>query len=112
MRRREISAAEPPASWTTIGQRVRTPGEVLDGQAGTALDTVVTLAAALEHTGLRPLLWLVSGGPTGRGHAFLGCWRDERSPEAAATTDVAGLVELVDAGAIRLVETMLLTDRG
>ena len=51
-----------PASWSDLGQQVRTPGEVLDGRVGTPLDTVVILAAALERAGIRPLLWIVSGG--------------------------------------------------
>ncbi|MGY1592321.1 DUF4011 domain-containing protein [Geodermatophilus sp. SYSU D00708] len=106
MRRREIRYSEPPASWADVGQKVRTPGDVLDGRVGTCLDTVVVLAAALEQAGIRPLLWLADG------HAFLGYWREERSAESAATTDVAPLVNLVDLGLVRLVETTLLTSRG
>src|SRR4051794_778353 len=109
MRRREIRATESPSSWTDQGQQVRTPGEVLDGGAGTSLDTVVTLAAACERAGIRPLLWVVSGGGAGQEHAFFGYWRGEGTP---AGTDVAALVDLVDQGLIRLVETTLLTDRG
>ncbi|MFW3171327.1 DUF4011 domain-containing protein [Geodermatophilus sp. CPCC 206100] len=105
MRRRQIRYSEPPASWADVGQKVRTPGDVLDGRVGTCLDTVVTLAAALEQAGVRPLLWLAEG------HAFLGYWREERGAESAATTDVAPLVNLVDLGLIRLVETTLLTSR-
>ena len=107
--RRGIRCVAPPASWTELGQEVRAPDEVLDGRAGTCLDTVVTLAAACERAGLRPLLWLVSGGAGGTEHAFLGYWREERSAETVATTDVAALVEHVDQGRIRLVETTLLT---
>ncbi|WP_299957417.1 DUF4011 domain-containing protein [uncultured Modestobacter sp.] len=106
VRRREIRYSEPSAGWAETGHRVRTPGEVLDGRAGTSLDTVLTLAAACEHVGIRPLVWVVQG------HAFLGYWRAERSAEAAVTTDVSALVELVDRGELRLVETTLLTDRG
>ena len=106
VRRREVRYSEPPASWSDVGQLVRTPGEVLDGRAGTPLDLVVTLAAACERAGVRPLLWLVAG------HAFLGYWREERGAETAAVTDVADLVDLVDSGVVRLVETTLLTDRG
>ncbi|MGY1815616.1 DUF3320 domain-containing protein [Blastococcus sp. SYSU D00820] len=105
MRRRGIRYSEPPASWADVGQKVRTPGDVLDGRVGTCLDTVVTLAAALEQAGIRPLLWIADG------HAFLGYWREERSAESAATTDVAPLVNLVDLGLVRLVETTLLTSR-
>ncbi|ADB76249.1 DUF4011 domain-containing protein [Geodermatophilus obscurus] len=106
MRRRAVRYTEPPASWSDVGQKVRTPGDVLDGRVGTCLDTVVTLAAALEQAGIRPLLWVAEG------HAFLGYWREERSAESVATTDVAPLVNLVDLGLIRLVETTLLTSRG
>ncbi|KGH45683.1 DNA helicase [Modestobacter caceresii] len=102
---RDVRYSEPPASWADAGQKVRTPGEVLDERVGTCLDLVVVLAAALEQAGIRPLLWLVEG------HAFLGYWREELSAQSSATTDVASLVNLVDLGLIRLVETTMLTTR-
>src|SRR3954454_9320240 len=101
-----VRYSEPPASWGEIGQQVRSPGDVLTWRVGTPLDTVVLLAAALEQAGIRPLLWLAEG------HAFLGYWREERSAESAATTDVAPLVNLVDLGLLGLVETTLLTGAG
>ncbi|WNV74094.1 DUF4011 domain-containing protein [Geodermatophilus sp. DSM 44513] len=106
VRRRRVRYTEPPAGWADVGQKVRTPGDVLDGRVGTCLDTVVTMAAACEQAGIRPLLWVAEG------HSFLGYWREERSAESVATTDVAMLVDLVDLGLIRLVETTLLTSRG
>jgi hypothetical protein len=108
MQARRIRAIEPPASWSEVGQKVRTPDEVLDGGSGTCLDTLVVLAAALELAGVRPLLWLVEG------HAFLGYWREEAALGAIAQTDpgdVAAIVNLVDLGLIRLVETTLVTVR-
>ncbi|WP_299959137.1 DUF4011 domain-containing protein [uncultured Modestobacter sp.] len=102
---RSVRYSEPPASWADAGQKVRTPGEVLDERVGTCLDLVVVLAAALEQAGIRPLLWLVEG------HAFLGYWREELSAQSSAITDVASLVNLVDLGLIRLVETTMLTTR-
>jgi hypothetical protein len=104
--RRGVRYSEPPASWSDLGQQVRSPGDVLTWRVGTPLDTVVLLAAALEQAGIRPLLWLAEG------HAFLGFWREERSAESAATTDAAPLVNLVDLGLIGLVETTLLTGKG
>src|SRR4051794_34431440 len=104
--RRGVRHSEPPASWSDLGQQVRSPGDVLTWRVGTPLDTVVLLAAALEQAGVRPLLWLAEG------HAFLGYWREERSAESAATTDAAPLVNLVDLGLIGLVETTLLTAMG
>jgi hypothetical protein len=108
MAARRIRYSEPPASWSDVGQKVRTPEEVLDGRVGTCLDTLVVLAAALEQVGIRPLLWLVEG------HAFLGYWREEAALGAIAHTDpgdIAAIVNLVDLGLIRLVETTLVTVR-
>uniref|UniRef100_UPI0034DF3C1F DUF3320 domain-containing protein n=1 Tax=Modestobacter roseus TaxID=1181884 RepID=UPI0034DF3C1F len=106
MRRRSVRPTLPPVSWTDVGQVVRTPEEVLAGDVGTSLDTTLTLAAACERAGIRPLVWVADG------HAFCGYWREERSTETAATTDVAALVDLVDLGVIRLVETTLLAAGG
>ena len=103
MRARGIRYCEPPASWADVGQKVRTPGEVLEARLGTCLDTVVVMAAALEQAGIRPLLWLAQG------HAFLGYWREESSLGVAAHTDVAELVNRVDLDQIGLVETTMLT---
>lgn len=102
-RARGIRYAEPPASWGDVGQRVRTPTQVLDERVGTCLDTVVALAAVLEQCGVRPLLWMV------RGHAFLGYWREETSLANIVLTDVSPVVNLLDLGAIRLVETTMVT---
>ena len=105
MRARGIRYSEPPASWADIGQKIRTPGDVLDRRVGTCLDTVVVMAAALEQAGIRPLIWLVEG------HAFLGYWREESSLGVTAQTDAAEVVNRVDLDQIRLVETTMVTDR-
>src|SRR4051794_8220875 len=114
LQRRGIRYSEPPASWSDLGQQVRSPGDVLTWRVGTPLDTVVLMAAALERAGIRPLFWLAggAGGREGEAHAFLGYWREERSAESAATTDATSLVNLVDLGLIGLVETTLLTSMG
>src|ERR1700761_6696602 len=52
------------------GRVLRDPGEVLDGRAGSALDVVLVLAAALERAGIRPLLWVLPA------YARLGWWRE------------------------------------
>lgn len=61
LRARGLRYSEPPATWSDVGQQVRTPGDVLTWKVGTPLDTVVLLAAALEQAGIRPLLWLAEG---------------------------------------------------
>ncbi|HEY0690293.1 MAG TPA: DUF4011 domain-containing protein [Kribbella sp.] len=100
-----IRYSEPPASWADHGQKVRTPGEVLETRIGTCLDLVVVLAAALEQAGIRPLLWVVEG------HAFLGYWREPATLGATAVTEVAHVVNRVDLGQIGLVEATALTAR-
>jgi hypothetical protein len=98
-----IRYSEPPASWADHGQKVRTPGEVLESRIGTCLDLVVVLAAVLEQAGIRPLLWVVEG------HAFLGYWREPATMGATAVTEVAHVVNRVDLGQIGLVEATALT---
>ncbi|MDN5914850.1 MAG: DUF3320 domain-containing protein [Pseudonocardia sp.] len=105
VRDRRIAYVEPPASWVDDGQKVRTPGEVLDGRAGTCLDTVVVMAAALEQAGIRPLIWLPQG------HAFLGYWREESSLGVSVECDPAGVVNQVDLGRMAVVDTTAMTHR-
>ena len=103
MRARDIAYALPPASWG-VGQRVRTPSEVLDGRLGTCLDTSVTFAAALEQAGIDAVLWVVEG------HAFAGYFREQGSSiGASASTDANRAVNLVRLKAMRLVETTMVT---
>jgi len=98
-----IYYAQPPASWG-YGQKVRTPGDVLDQKVGTCLDTTLLLASALEHVGIHPVIWIV------RGHAFLGYWRapDVGLPDAASL-QVAQAVNAVGLGLMGVVETTMLT---
>ncbi len=103
MRARDIRYAEPPASWGVAGQKVRTPSEVLEGRLGTCLDTTVTMAAALEQSGINSTLWLL------KGHIFLGYWREEGSLDMVTSVEVTEVVNLVDLGKIGLVETTLAT---
>ncbi|MCC2314204.1 DUF4011 domain-containing protein [Cellulomonas xiejunii] len=103
IRARDVRYAEPPASWGDVGQKVRTPAEVLEGRLGTCLDTTVTYAAALEQAGINPTLWLFAG------HVVVGYWRQDTTLGMVATSEVADLVNLVDLGLVGLVETTVLT---
>lgn len=103
MRAKDIRYAEPPASWGDNGQKVRTPAEVLDGRLGTCLDTTLTMAAILEQAGINSTIWVL------RGHAFLGYWRADSALGTVSTTEVIDAVNLVDLGAIGLIETTMVT---
>ncbi|OBB77103.1 DUF3320 domain-containing protein [Mycobacterium sp. 852014-52144_SCH5372336] len=103
MRGRDIRYAEPPASWGDDGQKVRTPADVLEGRLGTCLDTTLTMAAALEQAGINSTIWVL------KGHAFLGYWRHDAALSAVSSTEVVDVVNQVDLGNIRLVETTMVT---
>lgn len=100
---RDIRYAEPPASWGDVGQKVRTPAEVLEGRLGTCLDTTMVLAALLEQCGINSTIWLL------REHAFLGYWRIDGALAAVSTTEAAEVVNQVDLANIALIETTLVT---
>jgi hypothetical protein len=100
---RDVRYAEPPASWGDIGQKVRTPAEVLDGRLGTCLDTTLALAAVLEQCGINSTVWLL------RGHAFLGYWRIDGALTSVSTTEPAEVINQVDLKNIGLIETTLVT---
>lgn len=103
MKARNIRYAEPPASWGDIGQKVRTPAEVLDGRLGTCLDTTLVMAAALEQCGINSTIWLI------RGHAFLGYWRIDGALGSVSVTEPVKVVNQVDLDHIGLIETTMLT---
>ncbi len=100
---RDIRYAEPPASWGDIGQKIRTPTEVLTGRLGTCLDTTLVLAAVLEQCGINSTIWLI------RGHAFLGYWRIDSALATVSTTEAIEVVNQVDLGNIGLLETTMVT---
>ncbi|WP_368496873.1 DUF4011 domain-containing protein [Herbiconiux sp. A18JL235] len=104
MRSRRIRYAEPPASWSSTGQKVRTPAEVLEGQVGTCLDTTVVLAAALEQAGINSTLWIFDG------HAFLGYWRQNSELGSVVEFEPGDLVNRTALGHIVLIETTAVTD--
>jgi very-short-patch-repair endonuclease len=67
-----------PASFETTGQKVRFPSEILSQRFGNCLDLTLLFAACCEQAGLRPFVFIHEG------HAYAGCWLEERSlPEPA-----------------------------
>lgn len=73
IQKKNIVYAEPPASFSVPGQRIRTPETVLSQRLGTCMDMTLLYAACLEAMGLHPLLVLM------KGHIFAGVWLRERS---------------------------------
>lgn len=82
----------PPASYETIGQRVRLPHKVLEEKQGTCLDLSVLYAACLEAAGLFPLLIFI------KGHAFCGCWLEQQTFCDCAVDDVSAIEKRIAEG--------------
>jgi len=65
---KNIVYAVPPASFESLGQRVRLADTVMEQRLGTCLDLTLLYAACLEAMGLNPLLIMMQG------HIFAGLW--------------------------------------
>ncbi len=69
----------PPASFENSGQKVSFPSRIVAERFGTCLDLALLFAACCERAGLHPLVLMHEG------HAYAGCWLEERTfPDPAA----------------------------
>ncbi len=68
-----IRYISPPASFEKSGQKVRFPSDILAQRFGTCLDLALLFAASCEQAGLHPLVLMHEG------HAYAGCWLEERT---------------------------------
>ncbi|MBM9485125.1 DUF3320 domain-containing protein [Pseudomonas sp. ICBG1301] len=98
-----LSYALPPASFETRGQKVRSPGLILDGRVATCLDTALLFAAALEQAGLNALLILT------KGHAFVGVWLQPQEFSQLITDEAAAVRKRIDLKEALVFETTLAT---
>ena len=80
-----IRYINPPPSYTTNGQRLRTPSQVTAGGRGTCIDLALFLAACLEYVEIYPVVFLLEG------HAFAGYWRSSDRYSAFMRGRQAGL---------------------
>ncbi len=102
---RGIQYSSPPASWID-GQAIRTATEVLEGGVGTCLDTTVVLAAAMEQSGIHPIVVVVNG------HAFLAYWLVPESLQAEEMiVEAQALAGLVESGKVATIETTAVCQR-
>ncbi|MGF7159194.1 very-short-patch-repair endonuclease [Rhodoligotrophos appendicifer] len=95
----------PPASFERSGQKVRSPGVIIERKTGTCLDLTLLYAACLEQAGLNGLLVLT------KGHAFVGLWLNAEDFSTVAVDDMQVLRKRRDAQDLIFVETTLLTRR-
>ncbi|WP_276806896.1 DUF3320 domain-containing protein [Bacteroides stercorirosoris] len=94
-----------PASFETMGQRIRLVDNVLTSKLGTCIDLTLLYASCLEAIGIHPLLVLL------KGHIFVGAWLTEDIYHQTVGDDASFLLKGSANGIsdIVLVETTALT---
>ena len=82
-----IAYCLPPASYETVGQKIRTADEIVGQKMATCLDLAVLYASALEAMSLNPLIMIH------KEHAYIGCWLEEKSFAECVQDDVSALLK-------------------
>ncbi len=98
-----LTYANPPASFDTEGQKVRTPSAVEEKKLGTCLDLALYFAAAIEQLGLHPIVVFT------RGHAFAGAWLEPKALPSLTVEDAAEIRKAIDMKELVVFETTLAT---
>lgn len=94
-----LQYSEPPASFGTDGQKIRTPERVLETRVATCLDLAMLFASCLEQAGLRPVVLMKDG------HAWVGVWLHSTCFPDPLTDDVQAVRKRVDSGEFLVFET-------
>jgi very-short-patch-repair endonuclease len=98
-----LGYAYPPASFELEGQKIRTPGAILEGRLATCLDTSMLFASALEQASLNPLIIL------SHGHALVGVWLQPQEFSQLTTDEAAAVRKRVELQELLVFETTLVT---
>ena len=101
----QLHYSNPPASFGTDGQKIRTPDRVLSGGIATCLDLAMLVASCLEQAGLYPLVLMK------KGHAWVGCWLINTTFPTAVFDDCQAVRKRVASGELLVFETTVLTHR-
>lgn len=97
-----IRYINPPASFETTGQKVRFPTDILAQKFGTCLDLSLLFCACCEQAGLRSILLMHQG------HAYAGCWLEEKEFEQPVCDDLQQIRNLEKLHLLTVVESTLL----
>lgn len=94
-----LQYTEPPASFGTDGQKIRTPERILEARVATCLDLAMLFASCLEQAGLRSVVLMKEG------HAWVGAWLHSACFSDPLTDDVQAVRKRVDSGELLVFET-------
>jgi len=93
-----------PASFETTGQKVRSPSDIVAQRFGNCLDLSLLFAACCEQVGLNPLVLIHDG------HAYAGCWLEERTLPEPAIDDLQHVRKLATDSLITVFESTSVAD--
>ncbi|MCD0491115.1 DUF3320 domain-containing protein [Chromobacterium violaceum] len=91
--------SNPPASFDSDGQKIRTPERIFDGRVATCLDLAMLFASCFEQAGLHPVVLIQEG------HAWIGVWLIETSFPTSVVDDVMAVRKRVKSGEFLTLET-------
>ena len=94
----------PPASFENTGQKVRSPSDILAQRFATCLDLSLLFSACCEQVGLHPLVLMHEG------HAYAGCWLEERTLPESASEDLQQIRKLATDELVTVFECTLVTN--
>jgi very-short-patch-repair endonuclease len=94
-----LQYAEPPASFGSDGQKIRTPDRILESRVATCLDLAMLFASCFEQAGLRPVILMKDG------HAWVGVWLHSVCFPDPLSDDVQAVRKRVDSGEFLVFET-------
>lgn len=100
----KLSYTLPPASFEKEGQKIRTPGAIMEGGVATCLDTSMLFAAALEQARLNPIIILTEG------HAFVGLWLQPQEFSQLTTDEAMAVRKRIELQEIVVFESTLVTN--
>ena len=99
-----IAYINPPASFSSLGQKLRPLDRVLSEKQGTCIDLACAYASCLEQAGLHPVIFLVEG------HAFSGYLAHEGTLNSTVIDRWSAVQSLIDSRVVVPVETVSLTN--
>jgi very-short-patch-repair endonuclease len=91
----------PPASFENTGQKIRFPSDIVRQRFGTCLELALLFAACCEQAGLHPLILMHEG------HAYAGCWLEERTLPEPSIDDLQQIRKLSIDALITVFETTI-----
>lgn len=94
-----LQYVEPPASFGSDGQKIRTPDRILESKVATCLDLAMLFASCLEQAGLRPVVLIK------KGHAWVGVWLHQVSFSQPLVEDAQEVRKRIASGEFLAFET-------